>query len=50
MSILSKLFGSKKPEKDLIMQIAVNDPQTTSLKVYVNGLYYDTFALSSGSV
>ena len=39
-----------KPEKDLIMQIAVNDPQTTSLKVYVNGLYYDTFALSSGSV
>lgn len=39
-----------KPDKALIMQVSVYDPQTDSLKAYVNGLYYDTFAVSNGSV
>lgn len=37
-----------KPNKNLIMQISVDDPKTVSLKAYVNGLYYDTFTVSNG--
>ncbi len=39
-----------KPDKALIMQVSVDDPQTFSLKAYVNGSYYDTFEVSNGSV
>ena len=50
ISVNAPADAAIKPEKDFIMQIAVSDPQTTSLIVYVNGLYYDTFSLSNGSV